>query len=150
MAQKRHAVVVGLGGSLRSPSRSLSALEVALRAAEAAGANVHLFDLRRLDLPLFVPGADPPPAAVEYADAVFEADGLIWSSPMYHGTISGSFKNALDWLEVLAKREPPYLTDKVVGLTAVVGLVIEQVGEHVVERLGLRRAAARGVAQRLG
>jgi FMN reductase len=35
---------------------------------------------------------------------------------MYHGTISGSFKNALDWLELLARRDPPYLTDKVVGL----------------------------------
>jgi FMN reductase len=40
---------------------------------------------------------------------------------MYHGTISGSFKNALDWLELLAKRDPPYLTDKVVGLISSAG-----------------------------
>lgn len=117
----RHAVVAGLGGSLRYPSQSLSALEVALRAAEAAGAKVRLFDLRVLDLPLFVPRTAPPPAAQEFADAVFDADGLIWSSPMYHGTISGSFKNALDWLELLAKRDPPYLTDKVVGLISSAG-----------------------------
>ena len=118
---KRHAVVAGLGGSLRYPSRSLSALEVALRAAEAAGAKVRLFDLRVLDLPHFVPRTAAPAAAQEFADAVFEADGLIWSSPMYHGTISGSFKNALDWLELLAKRDPPYLTDKVVGLISSAG-----------------------------
>jgi FMN reductase len=35
---------------------------------------------------------------------------------MYHGTISGSFKNVLDWLDLLARRDPPYLTDKIVGL----------------------------------
>jgi FMN reductase len=116
MPHEGHAVVVGLGGSLRRPSRSLSALEVAGQAAEAVGAEVRLFDLRVLDLPLFVPRAAPTPAALEYADAVYEADGLIWSSPMYHGTISGAFKNALDWLELLGQRDPPYLTDKIVGL----------------------------------
>jgi len=139
MAEKRHPVVVGLGGSLRSRSRSLSALEVALGAAEAAGAQTRLFDLRQLDLPLFVPGADAPRAAEEHAAAVFEADGLIWSSPMYHGTISGAFKNALDWLELLAERDPPYLTDKVVGLIGsaggVQGLQVVNTLEYVVRSL---------------
>ena len=138
MAQ-RHAIVVGLGGSLRAPSRSLSALEVALDAAGAAGAQVKFFDLRTLDLPLFVPGATPSAAAQDYAEAVFEANGLIWSSPMYHGTISGSFKNALDWLELLAKRDPPYLTDKVVGLIGsaggVQGLQVVNTLEYVVRSL---------------
>jgi FMN reductase len=115
------AVVVGLGGSLRKPSRSLSALKIAIEAAEHAGATVRLFDVRALDLPFFVPRSDPPPAAQELADAVFEADGLIWSSPMYHGTISGAFKNALDWLDLLSGREPPLLTDKVVGLISAAG-----------------------------
>jgi FMN reductase len=99
----------------------LAALEVALRAAESAGAKVRLFDVRALDLPLFVPGTAPVQAAQEFADAVFEADGLIWSSPMYHGTISGAFKNVLDWLELLADRDPPFLTDKVVGLISSAG-----------------------------
>jgi FMN reductase len=40
---------------------------------------------------------------------------------MYHGTISGSFKNALDWLQLLSDRTPPYLTDKVVGLISTAG-----------------------------
>ena len=30
--------------------------------------------------------------------------------------ISGSFKNALDWLILLAERDPPYLTNKPAGL----------------------------------
>jgi FMN reductase len=131
--------VVGLGGSLRRPSQSLSALEVALRAAEAAGAKVRLFDLRAVDLPFFVPRATPPRAAQEFADAIFEADGLIWSGPMYHGTISGAFKNALDWLELLAERDPPYLTDKIVGLISsaggVQGLQAVNTMEYVVRSL---------------
>jgi len=53
--------------------------------------------------------------------AMSEADAFIWSSPQYHGTISGSFKNALDWLDVLEKQDPPYLTDKVVGLVSAAG-----------------------------
>ena len=40
---------------------------------------------------------------------------------MYHGTICGAFKNALDWLPLLADRNPPYLTDRVVGLISTAG-----------------------------
>jgi len=109
--------IVGLGGSLAKHSSSLSALSVALEGAREHGADVRLFDLRELNLPVFVPDADPTPAAArELCDAVFAARGLLWSSPLYHGTVSGSFKNALDWLQLLSDRNPPYLTDKVVGL----------------------------------
>src|SRR5207249_10055705 len=59
-----------------------------------------------------------PPAANELADAIHDADALVWSSPLYHGTIAGAFKNALDWLELLGKRTPAYLTGKPVGLVA--------------------------------
>jgi FMN reductase len=117
----RHATVVGLGGSLGAPSRSLSALEVAVGAAQDAGATIRVFDLHRLDLPFFVPGRAPSAVVEELLDAAFEADGLIWSSPMYHGAISGAFKNALDWFELLRHRDPPYLTDKVVGLISSAG-----------------------------
>ena len=34
---------------------------------------------------------------------------------------SGSFKNALDWLILLGERDPPYLTNKPVGLVATAG-----------------------------
>jgi FMN reductase len=54
-------------------------------------------------------------------EACYAGDGLIWSSPMYQGTISGALKNALDWLHVLGRREPPYLHDKVIGLISAAG-----------------------------
>jgi FMN reductase len=46
---------------------------------------------------------------------------LVWSSPLNHGTVSGAFKNALDWLQLLGDHEPPYLTDKVIGLVSTAG-----------------------------
>ena len=37
---------------------------------------------------------------------------------MYHGTVSGALKNALDWLQLLADHDPPFLTDKPIGLVS--------------------------------
>lgn len=113
--------IVGLGGSMRAPSASLAALDVALAAARNRGASTNRFAVHELDLPMYQPGVDPPAAAVELADGFGRADGLVWSSPLYHGSVSGSFKNALDWLQLLAAADPPYLTGKVVGLIAVAG-----------------------------
>lgn len=67
------------------------------------------------------PGSPPPQAAQELADAVRRADGLIWSTPLYHGTVSGAFKNTIDWLQLTAGHEPPYLSGKVVGLICAAG-----------------------------
>jgi FMN reductase len=123
------AKIVGLGGSLAATSSSLTALRVAAQAAEDDGAQVRIFELRELALPFFTPGLEPSAGAVELAEAVYEADG----------TISGSFKNALDWLELLSRRDPPYLTDKVVGLIStaagVQGLQAVNTLEYVVRSL---------------
>ena len=48
-------------------------------------------------------------------------DAMIWSSPTYHGSVSGSFKNALDWLILLAEYDPPYLSNKPIGLISTAG-----------------------------
>jgi FMN reductase len=121
--RQRRPLVVGLGGSLSPTSASLAALEIALAGAAEAGADTRLLSVRDLQLPMFAPQAlaDPPSAAAQLAETMSEADGLIWSSPLYHGTISGSFKNALDWLQLLAHNDPPFLTDKVVGLISAAG-----------------------------
>lgn len=133
------ARIVGLGGSFARESRSLAALRVAAAAAEEEGAGVRIFEIGQLDLPFYAPGREPPENALAFADAVHDASGLLLSSPMYHGTISGSFKNALDWLELLGRREPPYLTDKVVGLisaaSGVQGLQAVNTLEFVVRAL---------------
>jgi FMN reductase len=103
-------------------SRSRAALTVALAGAAAAGAETTLLDLRALDLPIYDPDVEElPVAAVTVIEACYGADGMIWSSPLYQGTISGAFKNALDWLHSLGNRDPPFLHDKVVGLISAAG-----------------------------
>ena len=76
--------VVGLGGSLREASRSRAALEVALEGAAAAGARAQLLDLREVDLPMFSPDleADPPAVVGTLLNTCYEADGMLWSSPI--------------------------------------------------------------------
>jgi FMN reductase len=64
---------------------------------------------------------EPREAAADLIESCYAADGLIWSSPLYQGTISGALKNALDWLHVLGRRDPPYLHDKVIGLISAAG-----------------------------
>ncbi len=120
---KSQLTVVGLGGSLAEHSSSLAALKIALQGAADAGAKTDLLDIRQLSLPMYDPGAEnnPPGSVRRMCDTIHKSDGLIWSSPMYNGTISGSFKNALDWLKLLSDRNPPYLTDKVIGLISTAG-----------------------------
>ena len=114
--------IVGLGGSLAEVSRSRAALRVALEGAAEAGAETTLLDLRELDLPMYNPDHGQPTAAAErLIEASYGADGMLWSSPMYQGTISGAFKNALDWLHSLGGRTPSFLHDEVIGLISAAG-----------------------------
>ncbi len=113
--------VVGLGGSLRAASTSRTALQVALDSASASGADAKPIWIRDLDLPLYSAEHAPPQAALRFADAVYDCDALIWSTPTYHGSVSGSFKNALDWLILLGDRDPAYLSNKPIGLITTAG-----------------------------
>jgi FMN reductase len=114
--------IVGLGGSMAKVSRSRAALVVALEGAASAGARTELLDIRELDLPMYNPDDDAPTEAVtRLIEACHAADGMLWSSPMYQGTISGGLKNALDWLHLLRDREPAFLHDKVIGLISAAG-----------------------------
>jgi FMN reductase len=107
----RSTRVIGLGGSLRAESTSRTALEVALEGAGSSGAQVRLIWVRELSFPLYTAEHAIPQAAQEFADEVHDCDAMIWSSPTYHGSVSGAFKNALDWLILLAEHQPPYLTN---------------------------------------
>lgn len=114
--------IVGLGGSLAETSRSRAAVQVALEGAASAGAETKLLDLHELELPMYNPDDDEPTAeAARLIESCYGADGMLWSSPMYQGTVSGAFKNALDWLHLLRGREPPFLHDKVIGLISAAG-----------------------------
>ena len=132
--------IVGLGGSLAKVSTSRSALRVALEGAASAGAETTLLDLRELDLPMYDPDSDQTTAAAaRLIEACYGADGMLWSSPMYQGTISGAFKNALDWLHVLGSREPAFLHDEVIGLISAAG------GTHGLQAINTMEFATRAL-----
>lgn len=114
--------IVGMGGTLRAESRSLWALERALQVAAEAGAETELLSLRELNLPLFRPGrplTTYPDRVASFIAQVGQADGMLWSTGAYHGTLAGVTKNALDYLEFLAKDD--YLEGIPVGLIATSG-----------------------------
>jgi FMN reductase len=114
--------IVGLGGSMAEISWSRAALRLALDGVANDGANVELLDIRELDLPVYNPDDDAPTeAASRLIETCYAVDGMLWSSPLYQGTISGAFKNALDWLHLLSDRDPPFLHDKVIGLISTAG-----------------------------
>lgn len=108
---------VAIGGSMRSNSYTYRALEVARREFEKLGVHLHILDLRQMNLP-FADGsesyADYPDVAV-LKETMKQADGIILASPEYHGSISGSLKNALDLLSF------DELEGKVFGLISVLG-----------------------------
>jgi FMN reductase len=114
-------LIVGIGGTVRSPSSSERVLTAALAAAEAAGARTQMFGGEILSrLPIYNP-ADPgePPERSALVEAVRNADGVIVATPGYHGSLSGLIKNALDSLEPLSGADRPYLDGRAVGCIVV-------------------------------
>lgn len=77
-------------------------------------------DLSELEIPHFDPFAQDTPDSVQNMLELFlSEDKQIWLAPLYHGSIPGIMKNALDWLQVTNKNHAPYLTDKKIGLICV-------------------------------
>ena len=121
-------------------SRSLAALKLALEGAKSAGAETELLDIRELDLPMYNADiSESTEAASRLIESCYAADGMLWASPMYQGTIAGAFKNALDWLHLLGDRDPAYLSDKVIGLISASG------GMHGLQAIITMEFAARSL-----
>ncbi|TVT24151.1 NAD(P)H-dependent oxidoreductase [Amycolatopsis acidiphila] len=112
--------VLCLGGSTRADSSSEKALRAAAASVVEAGAEVEVLAGPELVLPIYAP---ENPERTENAEALVAAlrrcDGVILSSPGYHGTLSGLMKNVLDYVEDLRADDRPYLDGLPVGCIAV-------------------------------
>ncbi len=101
-------------GSTTPPGRLRRALEGAIGRAAESGATVELIDLAEVDV-AFADGRDPAElgddtaAVIERVDA---AGAVVFATPVYRGSFTGSLKNLFDQLPV------PTLQGKVVGLVA--------------------------------
>lgn len=125
--------VVAICGSLRDRSSTRLALTHALEAASEAGATTELVDLRRVDLPLFDPDDRRRGEATEFKQLVRTADSVLMGTPVYHGMVSSTLKNAFDYL---GKDE---FEGTVVGLLATAG------GGSYAQTLGHLRTGVRTV-----
>jgi NAD(P)H-dependent FMN reductase len=111
--------IIGVSGSLRENSRTTQALEIALAAADQAGAEVEMINLRELGLPFYDDREDAttyPSSVSAWLAKVSSAHGIILATPVYHGTLSGALKNALDFIT-----SDGWLRGKLTGLISVAG-----------------------------
>ncbi|AYJ87845.1 NADPH-dependent oxidoreductase [Sphingomonas paeninsulae] len=111
--------MVGLGGTMTANSSSERVLRHVLDECKAAGAETILFDGNALDLPMYGYGTPRTEKAQALIDALRRAEGVVIASPGYHGTVSGLIKNALDYIEDMAKDDRPYFEGRSVGLISV-------------------------------
>ena len=108
--------ILCLGGTTRSGSTSERALRAAFELARAAGADTYLLLASDLELPAYAPHRGPHGLkARRMIELARQADGIILSTPGFHGGPSGLIKNALDHLEELRVDDRPYLDGRAVG-----------------------------------
>ena len=113
-------LIVGIGGTLRAGSTNKIALRIALEGAAEAGATTQVFCGEDLGLPFYDPKSpERTDKAKRLVDALRAAGGVIVASPGYHGGLSGIIKNAIDYIEDMAKDDRVYLADLPFGCISV-------------------------------
>ena len=115
--------VMVIGGSLREASASVAVARFIDGEIARKGIASNLFTIEELNLPPFNPDHHRVDRSVaeDFVNAVRRCRAMIWCAPAYHQTISGSFKNVLDFIELTADDKSVYLTGKVIGLVSTSG-----------------------------
>lgn len=118
----RRPLIVGIGGTTRAGSSSERALGFALAEARKFGADTEVLAGPDIVLPIYAPENSERNATAQHFVAVLRrANGIIVSSPGYHGSLSGLIKNALDYAEDMRTDALPYFEGRAVGLIACAG-----------------------------
>lgn len=89
--------ILGISGSLRTGSYNAALLHAAKRLAPG-GMDIEVHNLS--DLPFYngdVEALGDPEPVVGFKQAIRVADGVIFATPEYNGSVSGVLKNAIDW-----------------------------------------------------
>jgi NAD(P)H-dependent FMN reductase len=97
--------VLGVGSSMRQGSYSTTALNMILDMAKGNETETKLLDLRQTNLPMLYAAKDDTHEIGRVTELVEWADAYILATPDYHGSMSGSLKNFLDyfWSEFAGK-----------------------------------------------
>ncbi len=119
--------ILAFSGSSRHGSINQAVLDIAVKAARAAGASVTSIVLRDFDLPIYdgdLEASKGLPEAVTRMKAIFkEHSGLLIACPEYNSSITPLLKNAIDWVSRPAPNEAPLgcFDGKHAGLVAASG-----------------------------
>lgn len=114
---KQKAVI--LIGALESGADSVSKIisNYIIGRLEMRGVETQVYNLADHNIPLLDLSVSEIPNSVrEMIDLFVSADVHFWLAPLYHGSIPGSMKNCLDWLELAAGLPEPYLSDKIIAM----------------------------------
>jgi arsenic resistance protein ArsH len=85
-----------LYGSLRERSFSRQLAEEGQRVLNAFGAETQIF--RPNDLPVFDRSSYDHPEVMKLRELSAWSEGHVWVSPEQHGSMTGVFKNQIDWI----------------------------------------------------
>ena len=88
--------ILMLYGSLRERSFSRLVTEEAARVLTKFGAEVQIY--RPHDLPVFDRESYSHPEVVKLRELSAWSEGHVWTSPEQHGSMTGVFKNQIDWI----------------------------------------------------
>ncbi|ADI38617.1 NADPH-dependent FMN reductase [Waddlia chondrophila 2032/99] len=111
-----HPKIIAMAGSMRAGSWNKKLVRIAAAGARKAGAEVTILDLSDYRLPLYdgdLEEAEGVPDKAKALKKLFaEHDGFLFSSPEYNSSISGTFKNMIDWISRPEKGEPSLVAFK--------------------------------------
>lgn len=103
--------ILTFAGSTRRDSFNKKLARLAARAAQAAGADVTLLDLRDYPLPLFDQDLETesglPDNAQRLKKIFIDHNALLIASPEYNSSITAVLKNTIDWVSRPVPGEPP-------------------------------------------
>lgn len=109
--------ILAFAGSLRTDSWNKKLVKLAAAAAQKAGAEVTLVNLKDYPMPIYDGDIETanglPDNAKKFKKLMIESDGFLISAPEYNSSITGVLKNTLDWASrVETKEEPPLVAFK--------------------------------------
>jgi NAD(P)H-dependent FMN reductase len=101
--------ILAFAGSARRKSFNKRLIKIAVRGAEAAGAQVTLIDLGEYPLPIMDQDLEAarglPENALALKTLFLEHDGLLMSCPEYNSSVTPLWKNTIDWVSRQAPGE---------------------------------------------
>lgn len=106
--------ILAFAGSLRKDSYNKKLVKIAAQGAKEAGAIVTYIDLKDYPLPIYDQEIEDsqglPENAHRLKELMFQNDGFLLSCPEYNSSVSGVFKNVIDWTSRKANPEEVYLS----------------------------------------